>query len=129
MSTQSNNDRESIIRHIIKAKHRADEAARNDEDLRMQACALVDDLKELITDHAEEMAENRGSSSPFDEDECADLLIWALVEFLAQGIFPLYDMEEAPIAKAHQLTQRHAMDWFHIQLGLHDELIPAPVKD
>lgn len=107
------NDLKQFLEYERRSFREADEAARRDPALRLAMVELITDLGDMIGNTAAKLAYEKGLTSAWDIDNLADKVCWQIVEFLAQGSFER-DPAEAPICKAYQVSERHAMDWFDV---------------
>jgi len=103
---------EQIIAEYIRSTEfklrMADRDIRQNPTVQHTMRSLIDDLGNLILDHATELTEGEGGSL-FDRDQHADNLVWLLAEFLGRAQI---DREDCDIARAYQLTEDHAGDFF-----------------
>jgi len=106
-------DLKAFLEYERRSNREADENARRDPALRLAMVELIADLGDIIGNAAAKLAHEKGITSAWGTDALADNICWQIVEFLAQGAFER-DPAEAPICKAYQVSQRHAMDWFDV---------------
>jgi hypothetical protein len=106
-------DFKAFITADIRAKQTADEAERRDPNLRVMMVELVAGLGDLIENAAIRLAGQKGDKSRFASDHAADLLVWALTEYLAQGYFPRGEADNV-ILQGYQVDAEHAQDFFNV---------------
>ena len=83
---------------------------RDNEYLRARGVILIADVGAVIKRHALEMGVDAGEDCAFQVDRYSELLIWQLVEYLAQSAFE-GESREANVG-FYQVDERPARPWF-----------------
>jgi len=109
------------------ARKKADQAARDESNLRTQMVKFVADLGKVLNDHAAQLAKATGEGGAFEEDNARDLLTWQLCEFLARGEFER-NPAEPPITRGWQVTAAHARDFFAVDTQADGSLVAREIE-